>query len=499
MALDRFKKKKSQAGVAEAPDEGPSESSATNPAKAQTFFTHAQTVHETGNYGYAMTLWLQGLRWDPSNMMAFEKFLESSARFGADPKIKGPTSDQKKNFSGRQPVEKYLAALLNWGPRQLDWSLAIKALEAAAKVEANEPAYEIGKRALGTAAEDPKAKKDAFVTLMRQFQVIGAFDLSVTAGEIAIRKDPSDGKLAAEVKNMSAQATMARGGYGKTGEQGGFRENIRDSSQQQALEEEDRLVKTEDVQERVIARAKDDYKQRPTDLAAIQKFAKVLLERAKPEDEKLAYSVLSKGYEATSNFRLRIMAGDIKLRVGRRQVSQVRAKVRQSPDDEALRAKLEEAEKKLLSAEIAEFTERVENMPTDLSMRYELGRRCLKAGDFESAIEHLQQAQSSKQVAQQARLGLAESFVAVGWLDEAESTYRQAIDDHESDSDDLGTQLRYGLMLALQRKAEDNQELSSAEEAFKLASGIAIKQIGYKDIRERRNAIQELVKTLKSA
>jgi hypothetical protein len=64
-------------------------------------------------------------------------------------------------------------------------------------------------------------------------------------------------------------------------------------------------------------------------------------------------------------------------------------------------------------------------------------------------------------------------------------------------TDDLAAELRYGLMEVLQRKATDSRDSAAADEAFKLASGIAVQRIGFKDIRARRQQLQELVKSLK--
>ena len=49
------------------------------------------------------------------------------------------------------------------------------------------------------------------------------------------------------------------------------------------------------------------------------------------------------------------------------------------------------------------------------------------------------------------------------------------------------------------RRAEAQKNLPAAEEAFKLASAIAIKQIGYKDVRDRRTRLQTLLKDLRGA
>jgi hypothetical protein len=63
----------------------------------------------------------------------------------------------------------------------------------------------------------------------------------------------------------------------------------------------------------------------------------------------------------------------------------------------------------------------------------------------------------------------------------------------------LGLEIRYGLMDALAQQAEDARDLAAAEEAYKIGSGIAMQQISYRDIRARRDRMQQLMKELKGA
>ena len=504
MAFGLFKKKDDEPakpGSAAAGDASVGEGAAKftpNPATARKFFDPAKTVHDSTNYEYAMTLWLQGLGKDPTSMSGLEGFMASAESFANEnPKLKGPTKDQTKNFEGKTPIDRYLQALLNWGVKPTDYQLGIKAMEGAVKLSLDEPAFFIGTRTLRAALEDPKAKKDHLVTMMHLFSQLGAFERAVQAGEAACRIDPSDAKLQAETRNLSAQATMTKGGYEKSGAAGGFRANVRDIEAQRKREEEERLVKSEDTLERVILNNKTDYETRPNDPAAIQKFAKSLLERGTAEDEALAFKVLMKGFEATRTYRFKQLAGDIRLRVHSRKVIELRDAAKETPEGSEQRKQYMSALRQFREAEIKEFEERVENYPTDLKLKYELGRRYYDVGNHEKAIEQFQVAQQAPGIANTVQNLLGQSFLSMGWLDEAEGTFRRAIETHESVSDELGLSLRYNLMVTLSKRASENRDVASAEEALRLASGIAIQQITFRDIRERREQIQNLVKDLR--
>lgn len=476
-----------------------------DPKKAESFFKHAHAMHETTNFEYAMTLWLQGLRQDPTNMRALESFWESCQAFIAKRQKFGATKEQEKNFGGKSSappaVERLLVALLGWGTKPLDSVAGLKVVEALTKVEGidlSEQIYWVGEKALLTARREKKPKKETFVKLKDLFVEAGVFALAVKAGEAAVELDPTDGALQAEVRNLSAQATMSSGGYEETGQAGGFRANIRDTSKQRELEEEERIVKTEDVIERAILRAKADYESRPQDTSAIQRYARALLDRGTPADEKAAFALLSKAYEETHEFRFRQQAGEIKIRQGRRKVALLRKEAESetaSPEAKELYAKGQRA---LLKLEAEEYALRVRAYPTDLGYKFELGKRYFELGKLQEAIELFQVARDEPKRRAECLSYLGRAFLELGWQVEAIDMLREAIEAHEVPSDETGRELRYGLMRALENKAREERGLEAAEEASRIASGIAVEQISFKDIRERRASLQELVRELRA-
>ncbi|HVZ95063.1 MAG TPA: hypothetical protein VG797_11200, partial [Phycisphaerales bacterium] len=433
------------------------------PEKARRFFEHARTVFEASNYEYSMTLWLQGLRMDPTDMQALENFFKTCAVFlDANPKAKGPTKDQLKGFSGKGPIEKFLLALLNWGTRPTEWQLGVRAMEAASEMDLAEAVYWIGERVLRRATADPKAKKADYVAMKDAFSKVGAFDKAVTAGDLAAKLDPTDQKLAAEMRNMSAQATIARGGYETSGQAGGFRKNIKDLAGQTAKEEDERLTKSEETLDRVVERARADYESRPQDSNAIQKYAKLLMERGRVEDERLAYRVLMKGFEEVRAYKFREAAGDIRMRIERRTLREREEALKKAPEDQTLKSEVEALRKAFVELEAREYADRVANYPTNLDVKYEYGRRLLELWKFDEAIEQFQQAQGAPGIASQVNNALATCFLRMGWLDEAEATYRRGLETHVNHNDALGLELRYGLMDALDRKARDTRDVGAA-------------------------------------
>ncbi len=470
-----------------------------SPEKASKFFLHAKAAQDSTNYEFALQLWLRGLRLDPHNMPALEAFFQSAHAFlSSKAGKKGLSKETQKEFGGRGPVERYLAALLAWAMKPDDPFFAVRAAESAAKANLPEPGYWLGDRAMAIVGREKKPRKDLYVKLMEAFKQIGAFDKAVIAGEHATRLDPGNGPLVAAVRNLSAMSAMSQGGYDQTGTSGGFRANVRNLDSQRMIEEGERIVKTEETIDRLIAKAEQDFRAKPEDLPTVMNYAQRLLERGREEDESRAYKVLMHTYEKTKQFRFRQRAGEIRLRRYKRQLAEYRQMAEANPNDESAVKTYEEKRRKFVEEEAKELQAQVEAYPTDLTLKFELGKRRLELGEHEQAIALFQESQrdAKNRVASMNYLGQA--FMAISWIDEAVEIFRRVLSDfHKAHNDDVGMDLRYRLMTALQAKAERDRNLEAAEEADQIASSIAIQQISYRDIRARREALKALIADLR--
>ncbi len=468
-----------------------------SPEKAAKFFERARTVHEATNYEYAMQLWLGGLRLNPTSMPALIGFFESAAAFlGSKEGARGPGREIVREFSGRGDVDRFLLSLLQWGTRPLDGGLAVRATEAAAKLRLRDAALWLGDRALGAAQRAKRPRKDHFLTLLEVFHEFEAYDKAVTAGELAVQQDPADGKLAARVRNISAEQTMSRSGFDQTGQEGAFRANVRDSDKQRMLDQEERKVKSEETMDRLVESAREEYQAKPTDRPAIKKYFERLTERGRPQDERTALEVARRAYDLTQEYRFRQLAGEIELRWARRKVEGLRQAAAANPADAAAKEAFEAAQRECLRAEIVELESRMEAYPSDLVLKFELGKRYFDVGRFEDAIGLFQKAKDEPRLRARVLNALGLAFQAIGWHDEAIETFRQAMDVTGLE-EAVVMELRYGLLCSLQARAAEQEDLSNAEEAYKIASSIAIVQINYRDIRMRREELKALITRLK--
>jgi tetratricopeptide (TPR) repeat protein len=470
---------------------------AFSPKKAKAFFDRARSVHDSESYEYAMQLWLNGLRQDPSNMDGLNGFLRSAEVYAVENPKKGVSKETKSAISAKGTLGKYINALLDFGLKRMDTNIAIKAAVAAGKLHLTEPTKMIGEHALTLAQNDPKQKKDMFVKLLDAFDDGNVYQLAAIAGEMACRLDQSDGALEVRVRNMLAAQTMSSGGY-DSDEEGGFRKNIRDADKQAQLEQHDSIAKSGSVKEQVIEKTAADYESRPDDLAALNAYAKALLDRGKNADELKAMSLYGKAYKASGQFRFRQLAGEVQMRRASRMLTKLTKMIQADHSNAELKAKLEEGTEKFNKLQMTELSLQVENYPTDLPLKYRLGKLYFSTGQYNEAIEQFQLAQNEPKLKRDVLNLMGQSFIKLGgWEDAAIQTFRQALNNKMDDDSKLGMELRYALMDALTSKAEKDSDLGTAEEADKIAASIAIQQFSYRDIREKRELIKTLITSLK--
>lgn len=504
MALFGKKKDESTGGEGLAPDDGVvanggGDADGRSPEKAAKFFDAARVRHESGNYEYAAQLWLQGLAWDPTDIDAVKAYWQTIQEYANTQKKRAPSKDMLKAVSeAKGPLRRFLSELTNASFRWDDTILVLKCAEAAAALDAPPVAELFAVRAYGLARLDKKPRKDVFVRLMEVFSKANNFKLAVESGETARQLDPSDGELQASVRNMMAQQTMSAGGFDQAGQSGGFRRNIRDAQRQAELEAADRLVRTDEEKDKVVEAAKRDLDANPDDPTLIERYGRELQARNKPGDLIRAMNHFAQAYQRTRQYRFRQKSGEIQLRLMRQNLERQQRLAEKNPDDLDIKSKLDSMQKELDRIETEELRGRVENYPTDLAAKFELGKKLFDIGEYDESIALFQAAQDDPKNRGQVLAYMGRAFQQLdGWENEAIQTLRNAIDLLPDPKSDLGLELRYDLMLALFAKGKRDRERSAAEEADQLAAGIAMQRFNYRDIRDRRGAIKSLLDELK--
>jgi tetratricopeptide (TPR) repeat protein len=468
--------------------------------KAAVFFDRGQTLHDATNFGYAMNMWIRGLRFDPLSMQGLEGFFKSAGSFFNE-NPKGEKEDTfkstLKDAGGKTDVDKYLVSLVQWSSHPFNPAYAVKAMENAANLGLAAPAIWIAERAVGAVSRDKKPRKEHMVAAMHVFQKFDRFEQAVQAGEAAIRIDPNDGDLASEVKNLAAEWTTKKGGFDQMGEEGGFRQNIRDAAKQRQMEERDRVVTTGEVVDRQVASARADAEASPNDRPNALRLIDILLKRARPEDEEEASRVAQAWYDKAHEYRFREYVDKIRVGQLRRKRVSLQMQADQPGATEETKKALLAATREYVKAQIESLQGQVAAYPTDLGRKFELGKLMFQIGKYDEAISLLQEAKADAGNKSKVEYYLGLAFQKIGWNDEAIETLRQAMSSLQAGDTKTELTLKYALMESLLARATETSSLADADEANKLASAIAIQNINYEEVRAKRDQIKALIARLK--
>jgi tetratricopeptide (TPR) repeat protein len=195
--------------------------------------------------------------------------------------------------------------------------------------------------------------------------------------------------------------------------------------------------------------------------------------------EATAIDVLTRAHKETGSYNWKVRIDDIKIR----QMTQRFRDLRDRGDKKGAMA----AAREQLQFELEVFSERAVNYPTDMNLKYELGRRQFAASavdpdKLDDAIASLQQARREPRRRIQAMILLGQAFARKQWYQEAADTYQALLE--EDLSEDQVKEARYFLGDAM----ENMDRLDEAEEQF---SRVAQIDYNYKDVRERLDTLRK--------
>ncbi len=343
-----------------------------------------------------------------------------------------------------------------------------------------------------------KLNKSQWVKARDALEAMHAYDRAVQACRMALQLAENDPHLLQSLKDLEAERTMQKGGYGAaaTGGEGSFTAAVKDIDEQRVLDQEDRISQTESAVDEMVRRRRGEFDENPQDNARLARLVEALVQKSTDESENEAMTLLTKAWEDSGQYALKMRRGDIYMRQLNRHLRALRPKLEADPHDAEARKQYVEISRVKIQFELEEFTERVKNYPTDMGKRFELGKRLFLVKKFDEAIAAFQEAQADAKFRVPSLQFLGMCYLEKGWFDEAIGTLRNGIKTHPLTDDRLALDLRYLLMDALARSSEKSHNPDQAREAQEIASGIIQIDINFRDIRDRRAKLKDLADKL---
>ncbi len=458
--------------------EGYKQISEEDQRKAKAFFDRAKTVADTGNYDYAIEMFLQGLNLDPDAVEAHQALRDVSLRrkasggkdlgFMEKMKFKRPSKDDKTNMLA---AEKLLA----YDPGNCDNMVGV--LQNAFRAGLYDTVMWIGPILQKANADSIKPAPDfnKFITLKDIYKELRQWKLATDACQYAAMLRPDDMELQGELKNLGAQHTMDQGNY-TTGKS--FRDSIKDMDSQQKLLDLDKDIRTVDAMTRVVAAAEEEYRSDTNDPSKLTKLVDALVKTEQTEHENRALELLEEWYKKSQQFRYRMRIGDIQMRQMSRMERSKREAVSKDPQNAELVAEYKEFHADRIKFELEEFTLWAENYPTESRWKYEMGLRLFTLGRYDDAIPVLQTARQDPKYRGPAAIYLGRAFFEAGFFDEADDTLGTAIADYPAKGDERSKEMYYWRARTLQQKG-------LGDEAIKLYSQLAQWDFRYRDVQTR--------------
>ena len=448
--------------------------SSGNSKRADKLFEKAKTVAETGNYDYAIELYLQGLAEGPDNVPVHAEVRRISlTRKATGGKALGMLKSMGIKTNSKDQQQNMLNAekLLAYDPGNIGHMTSmVKAAAAGGFVKAVVWIGPILTRVNLEGKKDPAV----FNLLKDLYQQVEEYQLALDALQLAAASQPDNGDLQHELRELATRLAIKKGQY----EKGDFRESMRDAEGQRARLEEDTDVRTVDAMQGQIARARHDYEASGRDPAKIGKLVETLVKTADLKYENEAIDLLEGTYKATKSYRYKFQAEEIKLRQLTRTERNMRAQLAEEPDNADLKEMVEELAHDRVEGELKHYQQAMRAYPTDMKLKFEVGKRFFLLEQFDEAIPMLQQSSNDAKLREEAGVLLGRSFLQAGYVPEAVETLKGRIDSYTIEGDDKSKMMYYWYGRAL----EQNENL---EEATKAYSQIAQWDFGYRDVQTR--------------
>ena len=468
-----------------------------DPKKAERFFEHAATYAESGRYDGAVDMYIRGFQLSPDDMTRHEALLDVAKRRKVSGGKPAGFAERKLKSLGDDPVDRMAQAEKVWAMDftnpQLAQSVvdaAVEAAEAHDELDLHEVVFWMAQMAMDYNLSSAKPDPKLLLRTRDGFSAAGRYDKAVEAHRRAIGLTANNDKLIDELKDLEAQKyTMDRK------EAKSSLDNLKDADRQAEIQAE--VSGGGKGTASLIDKRREAVEENPEDIDALNKLIEALLKTGEKEHADEAIKRLAAAAEATGQFRFRAKAGDIRMKQLAQRCQQLSQFVKAAPDDAGYREKYDKAIKQRLEFELKEYQTRVKQYPTDLRLKYEFGKRLLAAKMNDEAIGMLQQAATDPKSRSAAHLLLGRAFLSKEWTGEAIETLGRGLEQHPVRDDAVGKDLQYELMAAHQTLAAEGKEpADNLEKAKDYASSLLQSDIGYRDIRDRVEAIREAQKAL---
>ena len=280
--------------------------------------------------------------------------------------------------------------------------------------------------------------------------------------EQIVESDPSDGEARKKSKDASAQATMAKGGWGLADRS--FKDLLKDQDEAQSLETAARIGATKEQMEAQLADLGAQYSEDPQNLDVVKKIAD-LYERLEDWENSASYYEYAFSL-SESDETLQRKAEDAKDNLRAQKIKNLESDIEVGGDGvEDKKAQLDELRNASIEQQIKEAEIRVERNPTDPQLRFDLGSHLFTARQYREAIPHLQKAKNNPHIRIRSMLMLGRCYDEMKMYDLAVSSLNDANGELFA-MDNTKKEILYNIGLVYNKLGDKGKSLESFKEIY---------------------------------
>ncbi len=390
----------------------------------------AMSAMQLKNYGYAIQLLQTILKSHPEFLSARQLVRKAAIAKAAGKKglLSGLSVASFSSIKIQSQLKKDPVAALDAIEKSLEAEPVnpqLNNLLKEAALAANLP--DVAAFALDTILEGAPKDIKVMHELARHHMKFGAPGKAAEIYQRILAIAPNDLAAVKGAKDSAAAASMMSGGWDR--EETTYRDLIKDKDQAVALEQQSRVVRSEEMIDNLLAELHAKAEAEPGVVDTARRIAELYEQK---EDWENATNWFGYAASLTNNSDMALVrkASDLQIRqfdIAIEAREQFIAANPGTPESEGYAAELEDLKKQRANLALESARSRVEQNPTDLQLRFELGEILVDLGNWQEAIPELQKARQNPNVRMRAMSLLGQCFTARGMLDLAAKTLSDAV------------------------------------------------------------------------
>src|SRR6266498_3222334 len=336
---------------------------------------------------------------------------------------------------------------------------------------------EIAVFALRTLLEENPRDVKVLHELGRLYHELGESDGAVEIYNQITEIDPLDAEAIHLGKDASARASMKSGGWT---EAGSYRDLIKDKEAAISLEQQSRMRLSSESLDQQIAETYVRHKSEPTNIDLARRLG-ALNEQKEDFEAAIRWYQCAADLTKGADTGLARKVSDLKIKCLEREIAAHEEFLSSHNEPDELHAKkskqLKAAKAKRVEILIDDARERVARNPTDLQLRFELGKNLFDAGRFREALPELQRARQNPHARLKAMNLLGCCYSELEMLDLAMKQLEEASKEIVS-MDAMKKETMYNLGLVYERMGEREKSLACMKQIYEV-------DYGYRDVAQR--------------